>query len=295
MRVLVFVKATVDSERGSFPSAWRTGTMAAMGRFAAKLMGCAAAFLAMSGAAVANPAARYSRTAPIDAYLMDRDEEIALARSAAPNSISKDATILVLTRTGYETAVTGTNGFVCMVGRGFGGPFNWPERFNPKIRAAECLNPPAARSVMPFAKLRTAMFLAGRTTAEIIDRIEIALSTKEIPPLEPGAMSYMMSKSSYLTDEGDHNMPHLMFFVPVKDSADWGANAPDTPVIGGDYWFFTPGNEEAETANLPTISVFLTRVANWSDGTPVRRTGCRRLPPPCPALQSSCTVGGSGG
>jgi hypothetical protein len=76
----------------------------------------------------------------------------------------------------------------------------------------------------------------------------------------------MMSKSSYLTDEGDHHMPHLMFFVPVKDGTDWGANAPDTPVIGGSYWFFTPGNE-AETAHLPTISVFITGVANWSDGT----------------------------
>jgi hypothetical protein len=263
---MMFMKAAEDSEHGSFAAAWTTGTIAAMGRFAAKLMGCTAALLAVSSAA-AEPVALYPDMAPIDAYLMDRAEEIALARSAAPNSISRDATILVLTRTGYETAVTGTNGFVCMVVRGFGGPFDWPERFNPKIRAAECLNPPAARSVMPFAKLRTSMVLAGRTTAETVERIKVVLSTKEIPPLEPGAMSYMMSKSSYLTDEGDHNMPHLMFFVPVEDAADWGANAPDAPVIGGDYWFFTP-DAEAETAQLPTISVFITGVAKWSDGAP---------------------------
>lgn len=242
--------------------------MNAMGRFATKLMAWAApAFLAVASAAVANPAAPYSRMAPIDAYLMDRTQEIALAKSAAPNSISKDATILVMTRTGYKTAVTGTNGFVCMVGRSFSGASDWPERWNPKIRAAECLNPPAARSVAPFAKLRTAMILAGRTDAETIDRIKTALSTKEIPPLESGAMSYMMSKSSYLSEVGDHDMPHLMFFVPVKDGADWGANAPDTPIIGGNYWFLTPGHE-AETANLPTISVFLNGVATWSDGTP---------------------------
>jgi hypothetical protein len=204
--------------------------------------------------------------APIDAYLMDRTEEIALAKSAAPNSISRHATVLILTRTGYETAVAGSNGFVCWVGRGFGGAFDWPERWNPKIRGAECENPQAARSVLRFAKLRTTMILAGRTTAETIGRIKIAVSSKEIPPLESGAMSYMMSKSSYLTDAGGHDMPHLMFFVAVKDAADWGANAPDSPVVGGNYWFFTPGHD-AETANLPPLSVFITGVATWSDGT----------------------------
>jgi hypothetical protein len=205
--------------------------------------------------------------APIEAYLMDRAQEIALAKSAAPNSIAKNATVLVMTRTGYETAVTGTNGFVCRVARGFGGAFDWAERWNPKIRGAECLNPQAARSVMPFSQICTAMILAGRTTAETIDRIRTALRTKEIPPLESGAMSYMMSKSSYLTDEGDHDMPHLMFFAAVKDGADWGADATDTPVIGGNYWFFTP-RHEAENASLPTLSVFIVGVGNWSDGTP---------------------------
>jgi hypothetical protein len=38
-------------------------------------------------------------------------------------------------------------------------------------------------------------------------------------------MAYMMSKSAYLTDEGDHNGPHLMFFTPVTGSKDWGSGA----------------------------------------------------------------------
>ena len=236
-----------------------------MCRFAATRMACATALLAITGAA-ADPAAPYPNMAHIDAYLMDRNAEIALARSAAPASIAKDATIWVLTRTGYETAITGSNGFVCWVGRGFVGAADAPERWNPKIRAADCENPPAARSVMPLVKLRTAMILAGHTDADIIARIKTALNTKAIPPLESGAMSYMMSKSSYLTDQGDHDMPHLMFFVAVKDAAAWGANAPDSPVIGGNYWFFTPGHE-AEAAGLPPLSVFITGVATWSDGT----------------------------
>ena len=272
MRGTICVTATEDSDNGSFPAlragGLRTGKMRTMARFAAGLMACAApAFPAVNGAAFADPAAPYTRMAPIGAYLMDRTQEIALAKSAAPSSISRDATVLVLSRAGYQTAITGTNGFVCWVGRGFVGAADAPERWNPKIRAADCENPQAARSVIPLVELRTAMVLAGRTDAETIGRIRTALGTGAIPPLESGAMSYMMSKSSYLTDQGDHDMPHLMFFVAVKDAADWGANAPDTPVIGGNYWFFTPGHE-AESAGLPPLSVFLTGVATWSDGTP---------------------------
>jgi hypothetical protein len=55
----------------------------------------------------------YPSMAPIEQYLMDRTAEIALARSAAPESISRDAEVLVLGRHGFETAVKGKNGFVC--------------------------------------------------------------------------------------------------------------------------------------------------------------------------------------
>jgi hypothetical protein len=49
--------------------------------------------------------------------MADRNAEIALARSAAPDAISRDAEVLVLGRNGYQTAVTGKNGFVCVVER----------------------------------------------------------------------------------------------------------------------------------------------------------------------------------
>ena len=51
--------------------------------------------------------------------MMERDAEIALARSAAPESISQDAEVMVLGQHGYETAVKGKNGFLCMVERGW--------------------------------------------------------------------------------------------------------------------------------------------------------------------------------
>ena len=219
---------------------------------------------------VSNAAAqtdRYSRMAAIDQYLMEQSAEIQLARSAAPISISRDATILVLGRQGYETAVEGKNGFVCMVARSWMAAFDWPEFWNPKVRAADCMNPRAARSILPIVSLRSRMVMAGRSKAEILSAIKAAFENKQLPDLESGAMDYMMSKSSYLTDEGGHNIPHLMFYTRVKDGKDWGSGAAGSPVMSSPYWFFTP-KEESQMKGLPPILVFLVMVPDWSDGTP---------------------------
>jgi len=210
----------------------------------------------------------YPTMAPIDQYLMpDRDAEIALARSAAPASISRDATVLVLGRKGYEKAVDGKNGFVCMVARGWAGPFDWPEFWNPKVRAADCLNPQAARSIVPIFYLRARLAMAGRSKADMLLAVKAAYAHKQLPALENGAMDYMMSKSSYLTDEGEHNMPHLMFDTLVKDGKDWGSGAEGSPVMSSPYWFMAP-EAHPEMKGLPAILVFLVPAPTWSDGTP---------------------------
>ncbi len=203
------------------------------------------------------PQTAYPNMAPLDQYLMaDRNAEIALARSAAPEAISRDAKIMVLGRHGYETAVEGKNGFVCVVERGWMGPSDAAEFWNPKIRGPICFNPPAARSVLPATYKRTEMALAGRTKAEIIEGNKAAFEKKELPPLEPGAMSYMMSKSAYLTDHGDHNVAHLMFYTPLLDNTVWGADLPQSPVM------LIPQFKGAEP-----IDVFIVPVGRWSDGT----------------------------
>src|SRR5579864_8720662 len=75
----------------------------------------------------------YPSMAPLEQYLMaDRNAEIALARSAAPGSISSGAEVLVLGRHGYETAVKGKNGFVCLVERAWNSSSDSPEFWNPK-------------------------------------------------------------------------------------------------------------------------------------------------------------------
>ena len=210
---------------------------------------------------------KYPRMAAIGQYLMEKNAEIQLARSAAPDSISRDATILVLGREGYETAVEGKNGFVCMVDRGWMAAFDWPEFWNPKVRAADCLNPQAARSILPIAFLRSRMVMAGSSKAEILSAIKATFENKQLPDLESGAMVYMMSKSAYLTDEDDHNVPHLMFFTAVMDVKDWGSGAAGSPVMSAPYWFFA-SMEPSQMKGLPPILVFLVVVADWSDGTP---------------------------
>jgi hypothetical protein len=208
----------------------------------------------------------YPKVAPIEQYLTDRSAEIALARSAAPESISRDATILILGRQGYETAVEGKNGFVCIVGRAWGAAFDWDEFWNPKVRAPDCMNPEAARSILPIMYLRARMVMAGRSKAEMLSAVKAAFEKKQLPDLEDGAMDYMMSKSAYLTDQGVHNMPHLMFYTRLNDGTDWGSGAAGSPVMSSPYWFFSP-KEQAQMKGLPPILVFLVGAANWSDGT----------------------------
>jgi len=203
------------------------------------------------------PKPSYPSMAALDQYLMaDRDAEIALARSAAPDAISGDAKILVLGRHGYETAVEGKNGFVCVVERGWMSPSDAPEFWNPKIRGPICFNPPAARSVLPTTYKRTEMVLAGRTRDEIIEGNKAAFEKGELPALEPGAMSYMMSKTAYLTDRDDHNIAHLMFYAPPLDGKSWGADLPQSPVM------LIP-----QFKGTQPIDVFIVPIGRWSDGS----------------------------
>jgi hypothetical protein len=205
--------------------------------------------------------ATYPKMAPIEQYLMaDRKAEIALAQSAAPPSISADATVMVLTQRGYETAVEGKNGFVCLVDRAWQASFTDPEFWNPKVRAPVCLNPQAARSVLPIQLKRTELALAGLSKTEIIVRIKAANVEEKLGLPEIGAMSYMMSRDQYLGDAYLHWQPHVMFYVPnTVEAGDWGANLRNSPVMGGPARLPDGGQE--------SVIIFLVPVSNWSDGT----------------------------
>ena len=199
------------------------------------------------------PAVGYSKMAPVDQYLMaDRAAEIALAHSAAPESISHDAEVQVLGRHGFETAVKGTNGFVCFVGRSWTSTVE-AEFWNPKVRVPICVNASAARSYLVHVSKLTDMGLTGRTPAQMNEFIAAAIARKELPPMEPGAMCYMMSKEGYGGDSVPHWPSHLMFFYSDTDLASWGANLPGSPVVGV--------NDPVEH-----LTQFVVVVQQWSDG-----------------------------
>ena len=207
--------------------------------------------------------ASYPHMAPIDQYLMtNRNAEIAMARSAAPPSISADAEVRVLARQGYETAVKGKNGFVCLVERSWMSAFDFAQFWNPKMRGPICFNPPAVRSILPLTLKRTELVLAGLSKAQIIEGIK-AFDAKGLPPLQPGAMSFMMSPQGYLNDEAGHWLLHLMFYIPLTDSKSWGADLSGSPVML---------NPQFNGAPEP-ISEFMVPVSTWSDGTAATKEG----------------------
>lgn len=212
----------------------------------------------LSGAARAEtpaPPSPYPHMAPLNQYLMDAKAEIALARSAAPASVSDDAEVMVLGRNGYTIAAKGSNGFLCIVERSWAMATSEPEFWNPRMRAPNCFNPAAARTFVPIYLMKTKLALAGKSKAEILAATSSALDTGALPALAPGAMCYMMSKQQYLNDEGKSWHPHLMFFVSGHAAKTWGADLPGSPVMSAD--------DPQER-----VTIFMVLVGTWSDGSP---------------------------
>jgi hypothetical protein len=204
--------------------------------------------------------ASYPAMAPLDQYLIPNvHSEIALARSAAPASISDAAEVMVLGPQGYTTAVKGTNGFLCIVERAWGAATDEPEFWNPKVRAPICFNPAAARTFVPIFLMKTKLVLAGKSKTEIVEATTSALDKKELPALESGAMCYMLSRQQYLNDRGKSWHPHLMVLVSGDAAKSWGADLPGSPVIAA-----------ADPEERATI--FMVLVGKWSDGTPAPET-----------------------
>jgi hypothetical protein len=182
--------------------------------------------LALLGAGTA-PAAAQHAYPPVDGYLMPRDAEIALARSAAPPSIADHATVKVLTKTGFEIASRGDNGAVCLVMRGFSGPTYTPAAlrdlvYDASIRAPICFTAPSAKTVLPYYELRTTLGLAGKTPEEIARAVLAAYDTGTLPPRVETTYAYMFSAHQHLGAEVKAWHPHMMVFAPKADSATLG-------------------------------------------------------------------------
>jgi hypothetical protein len=204
---------------------------------------------------------------PLERYLEGSEAaEVALARSAAPASISADADVLTLTKQGYQAGVKGKNGFVCLVERSWAKGLADATFWDPKFRAPTCYNPAAARSVLPRYLEKTGWVLAGVSKSEMIARTRVELSSNSFLLPESGAMAYMQSKQTHLSDAAGHWHPHLMFYLANTKAATWGANLEGTPVSADDASVFAQ-----ETTPEPVI-VFFVPVTKWSDSTPEEMT-----------------------
>jgi hypothetical protein len=116
------------------------------------------------------------------------------------------------------------------------------------------VNAPAARSYLLRLTKETEWGLAGRTPAQMNKAIADAIARKELPPMEPGAMCYMMGKEGYGGDSVPHWPSHLMFFYTDTDPDIWGANLPGSPVL-------------AVSDSVEHLTQFVVVVQRWSDGT----------------------------
>jgi len=143
---------------------------------------------------------------PLREYMMQRDAEIALAKSAAPANISERATIKVLTASGYEAVHQGNNGFVCMVMRGWTAPTYTPTQFrnlvyDATVRAPICFDPAASRTVMPYYELRSKLGMEGKTPEQIAESVQSAYVTGKLPKRESVSFAYMWSADQNLGPE----------------------------------------------------------------------------------------------
>lgn len=205
-----------------------------------------------------SPPSDYSAMAPIAKYLMpSAAAEIAMARTAAPASISDHAEVLVLTKSGYVVAVKGTNGWVCAVGRSWTAGLDDPEFWNPRGLGPACLNPPAARTVLPQYIARTNWAIAGDTRDEIAAKCKAAYADHQFTDPAPGSFALMLSKEAYVLGADGPWHPHVMPFVAYDQLTTWGAGFKGSPVLAP-----PPNFRPYEPWTLAI------RVSHWSDGSP---------------------------
>jgi hypothetical protein len=186
--------------------------------------------LLLTGLAASAARAQSPKYPPISDYLMPRDAEIALARTAAPPALSDRATVKILTSSGYEVASEGDNGAVCMVMRGFSAPTYTPAPFrelvyDPSVHAPICFTPPAARTVMPYYELRTKLAIEGKGPDEIAERLQAAYIKGELPRRDTVTFAYMWSAHQHLASGIGAWHPHMMVFAPYYENAMVGGNA----------------------------------------------------------------------
>jgi len=146
---------------------------------------------------------------------LTHDEELRLAMSAGPLNVSRDADVYELGASGFEKAITGSNGWACLVVRAAA---------NKGQLAPHCLNPQAVKSVLP-AFLREAQMQAKGMDAPAIDtelRRQFAAGELALP--SGPAYAYMLSEGQRLGPNLTNYRPHFMLYVPYAKNSEVGGD-----------------------------------------------------------------------
>lgn len=143
-----------------------------------------------------------------DYVRLAENEEIALARSAAPDAVSADATIWVLRGGEFGVAVSGGNGNHCFVMRSM-----------PKSLEPICYDEEAAATILPWEFKYFALRTSGADEEEREAALAEAVGSGELPAPRRPAMSYMLSSGQRLYDPASGRSagnwkPHLMVYMP---------------------------------------------------------------------------------
>ncbi len=150
--------------------------------------------------------------------LLPRAEEVALARSAAPAAVSKDATVWVFTDSGYVVAEQGTNGVACYVSR------SWIASIEP-----HCFDAEGAATILPIEMHTVELRHRGRSSDEVEREIAAGLSSGRFRTPRRPALSWMLSGAQRLvSDDGTpvgQWRPHLMIYYPYLTAAELGLGA----------------------------------------------------------------------
>ena len=178
--------------------------------------------------------------------------EIALALTAAPAEVSRDADVYVLRGTDFVKARAGTNGCACVVGRDS----------HEGIRYPVCFDREGARTLLFRELMEGSLRAKGKTEAEVQALVDAAYKTGELELSTKSSIAYMMSPQQVLFSSPNADgvrvgawSPHIMLMLPGVAPEQLGlAHDSKVDVIQ----IHDRGGTHAE---------LVVKVPKWSDGT----------------------------
>jgi len=182
-----------------------------MGRRWIRLQGTVAAAMTLGLGLATAPASAQGPGYPE----LSRDEELRLAMSAGPLTVSEDADVYIMGKAGFEKAVRGTNGWACLVVR---------SASNRIQLAPHCLNPTAVETVLPAMLVEGELQARGLSQGAISEDMQRRWDDGDLPLPSGPAYAYMLSSGQRLGPQGSRFKPHFMLYVPYASNASIGGD-----------------------------------------------------------------------